>query len=80
MSHDGNTVVSHSRCSLDIAKTVLILLMSKVTGSQDLSLRLWERTQEPLVLSEEREMVEQIILCHLRCIIFSKIVCRREKL
>ena len=27
-----------------------------VTSSQDKSLRLWERTEEPLVLEEEREM------------------------
>ena len=28
---------------------------SQVTGSHDHSLRLWERTDEPLILSEERE-------------------------
>ena len=27
----------------------------QVTGSHDHSLRLWERTDEPLILSEERE-------------------------
>ena len=30
-------------------------LLSQVTGSHDHSLRLWERTDEPLILSEERE-------------------------
>ena len=29
----------------------------QVTGSHDYSLRLWERTEEPLILSEEREKV-----------------------
>ncbi len=28
-----------------------------VTGSHDRSLRLWEKTDEPLVLDEEKEMV-----------------------
>lgn len=29
----------------------------QVTGSHDHSLRLWEKTDEPLILSEERERV-----------------------
>jgi len=33
-----------------------------VTSSHDRSLRLWERTQEPLVLEEEREMVCFILI------------------
>ena len=30
---------------------------TQVTGSHDHSLRLWEKTDEPLILSEEREKV-----------------------
>ena len=35
---------------------LLFVLILQVSGSHDKSLRLWERTQEPLVLEEEREM------------------------
>jgi hypothetical protein len=37
-------------------------LVAKVTGSHDLSLRFWECTREPLVLSEERENASNIFL------------------
>lgn len=33
----------------------LSLSPQQVTGSHDHSIRLWERTDEPLILSEERE-------------------------
>ena len=51
--------------ALVLSRVCSLMPVSKVTGSHDLSLRLWERTQEPLVLSEEREMVriKKDILC-----------------
>ena len=36
---------------------LLMLLNLQVTGSHDKSLRLWERTEELLVIEEEREQV-----------------------
>ena len=32
----------------------------QASGSHDLSIRLWERTAEPLVLSEQQELVSQV--------------------
>ena len=57
VSHDGDTVVSecsHGSCSLYVTA---VHHHWQVSGSHDFSLRLWGRTQEPLVLSEERENV-----------------------
>ena len=67
VSHDGDTVVSecshgdtvvsecsHGSCSLYVTA---VHRHWQVSGSHDFSLRLWGRTQEPLVLSEERENV-----------------------
>ena len=57
VSHDGDTVVSecsHGPCSLYVTA---VHRHWQVSGSHDFSLRLWGRTQEPLVLSEERENV-----------------------
>ena len=53
----GDTVVSecsHGSCSLYVTA---VHRHWQVSGSHDFSLRLWGRTQEPLVLSEERENV-----------------------
>ena len=52
VSSDGNTVVRLNRYIMCVC-----CLVVKVTGSHDLSMRLWECSQEPLVLSEERENV-----------------------
>ena len=34
------------------------------SGSHDKSVRLWEKTEEPLVLDEEREMVRKSPACN----------------
>lgn len=36
-------------------------LALQVSGSHDHSLRVWERTREPLVLSEQREIVSRVV-------------------
>ena len=33
-----------------------------VTGSQDKTMRLWEKTNEPLILEDERETVSSVLL------------------
>ena len=45
---------------LVMSKSLLLcprLLCRQVSGSHDHSVRVWERTQEPLVLSEQKELV-----------------------
>lgn len=36
-----------------------------MSSSHDKSLRLWEKTREPLILDEEREMVREATLCEM---------------
>ena len=40
----------------------LPFLSCQITGSHDFSLRLWERTREPLILSEQREIVSSLLI------------------
>ena len=69
ISHDGDTIVSFSGyvTSVHVAEPHGLLCHVQATGSHDLSFRLWERTEEPLILSEERERVGFLTTTTLHC-------------
>lgn len=57
VSRDGDTVVNECSIGFSLLSAIAVHHYWQASGSHDFSLWLWGQTQEPLVLSEERENV-----------------------
>ena len=55
-SKTGNYKLT-TAATLENFKCIFSICVFQVTGSHDRSLRLWEKTDEPLFVEEEREQV-----------------------